>query len=156
MVDRSTDIVNTYNKFKPLIIKVNSRYARYLSPDEMYSCNLLAINKTLEQFDDSKGKFLSYLKKRLWWELCSFIQEEKNQRREIFFTDSVPEKEYSQSHEVFDFLLDCEDDKTREIFERKLLQNMTLGEIAKEMGCCRETVSRRFRQYKRKMREKSV
>lgn len=146
MSDGSTEIVRVYNEYKRLIERINSRYAHCLSKDEMYSCNLIAIHKTIKTHDNDKAFFHRYLQRKLGWELGSYVREEIRQRQNIIYTDCNITRIASNDVVLGDFFIDF-NEKTDNMLYDRFVGNMTYEEMGKVRGISRETARKKYKQY---------
>lgn len=155
MKDKSEEILRVFNENAGLMKKIASKYSKYVSYDDIYTCQLEGINKALENYDPKRGKFLTYVSRCICWCIAGLI------RTEIAFHSkakkhTIRREYYYEDKTLTDFFIDAEDDDMKDIVEKKIVGRMSFKEIGKDTKSNRETVRKKFNKFAAKFHEKSV
>lgn len=155
MKDRSEEILRVFNENAGLMKKVASKYYKYVSYDDIYTCQLEGINKALENYDPEKGKFTTYLARCICWCIAGLIRTEAafhNKAKKY----TIRRESYYEDRTLMDFFIDAEDDGMKDIMEKKIVGKMSFTEIGDALNSNRETIRKKFNSFTSKFDEKSV
>jgi DNA-directed RNA polymerase specialized sigma24 family protein len=128
-----------------------STFSSCLSKDEIKNCILNAIWKASNKFDKRQNtKFTSYLHNGVVFECLSqrkFNKSRSYQVLEVGIEDTRNPLKEIDMRDAIDSV--CDDPS---IVYDKYYNNMTIAEIAKDRGCCGETVRIRLKKNMEKLR----
>ena len=120
----------------------SSRFNQQLTPDEIHSCELMALWHALRLWRPDKGKkFTSFLYNKVFYEcLRTVVVNRKNYMIQSEFVD----KAVSPQPTLYE-ILDGVPDDISELLEKRYIYGMTLREIGEEYGYCYETIRKRLK-----------
>lgn len=104
-----------------------------LSEDEIYSCQLIGLWKTMQNWKPNGKSFKSFLYQNVRWQCLQFLKDNKP------FLPIISDPTISYSSLASD-LMDELGPYYEDIVHKKYFDNMTLREIGEEYGYCYETI----------------
>lgn len=110
-----------------------SNFRSNLSKDEIYSCQLIGLWKTMQNWKPNGKSFKSFLYQNVRWQCLQHLRDNKP------FLPIISDPTVSNNNLASDLMGDlCE--YYEDIVRKKYFDNMTLREIGEEYGYCYETI----------------
>lgn len=144
---------------KNIIKKVTSKYRNYLHDDDLVSCGLQALWRTLQCHDNSYGqKFTTSLYRFCEWE-CQ--REIRNRRRKIkgvtVSMSVIPQEDlenvyFQGAPKNFEEIIEILEEKEKEIIFDFFKEGKNFTEISRELGISKSIVKRKINKLIKKLK----
>lgn len=147
---------------RSILGKASSMYIKSLNRDELLSCELEAMWKTLQYHEEGKGnKFTTSLWTFTVWACNNLLREKKKKRNRVLVTTSIPIENIDIPVEYdtidSDYITECFkklNNKELELVLRQYyLESHTMEEIGKLNGYSKETARKKISKGLAKMRK---
>jgi RNA polymerase sigma factor (sigma-70 family) len=145
-----------------IIRKVTSRYASAIHPDDLYTCGLNALWRTLQCHDPKYNqKFTTSLYRFVEWECQRELRKKRTKvlsmcvpleqaTSENISCETMPSSDHEFVQEVIS-TMDCDD---QEIIRFCLLEGRSLREASARFGCSKQVARRRKNEAIKKFKER--
>ena len=122
---------------KKIINKAKKKYKKLIPPDELKSCTLNALWKSLAKFKTNRNtKFSSFLYSMVVWECKTWILNQN--KHHMIYIDNAFDIIYD-GHNQFYEMIECLPPNLAKVIEQRIIYNMTLKEIGKENNYSHES-----------------
>lgn len=141
------------NDIVKIMHKAASSFLKKLDADEIHTCKINALWKSLKNFDASKNtKFTTYLYRGVVIECLKSLKfnNKHNPKNKSVLHDNIQGKH--QSSLMFDIINELESDEERDLIIDKYM-NLTIQEMAQKREYSRETVRKKLKNIYAKIRE---
>ena len=134
---------------------VTNSYRKSLNEDEIKSCVLSALSRSISSFDpDKNSKFTTYLHKGLKIECLTQIKKNKPLLKFSSKTVSKTDDKFETKMMIIEVMEEIEKLKDGHLVVDKYLNNYTSKEIAKKNGIHKETVRVKIKKTLESLRHK--
>ena len=134
---------------------VTNSYRKSLNEDEIKSCVLSALSRSISSFDpDKNSKFTTYLHKGLKIECLTQIKKNKPLLKFSSKTLSKTDDKFETKMMIIEVMEEIEKLKDGHLVVDKYLNNYTSKEIAKKNGIHKETVRVKIKKTLESLRHK--
>jgi len=134
---------------------VTNSYRKSLNEDEIKSCVLSALSRSISSFDpDKNSKFTTYLHKGLKIECLTQIKKNKPLLKFSSKTVSKTDDKFETKMMIIEVMEEIEKLKDGHLVVDKYLNNYTSKEIAKKNGIHKETVRVKIKKTLESLRDK--
>lgn len=157
--DDAFNIAHQCSNNRNIIKKVTSKYRNYLHEDDLVSCGLQALWRTLQCHDDSYGqKFTTSLYRFCEWECQREIRNHRRKANGKTVSISVIPREnleniyFQKAPKNFDEIIEILETKEKEIIFDFFKQGKNFTEISRELGISKSIVKRKISKLIKKLK----
>lgn len=132
----------------------NSGVVKFLSTEEIQSCQLIALWESLQKWRPDGGrKFTSFLYQRVYWECLRYVNTiNRFNKKNCQLHTNIAEEKMAHDLEINDVMSKLPDN-LRAMIQQYFYDGLTLKEIGRTNGCSHETVRRKIKQAIKMMRQ---
>lgn len=137
---------------KKIINKVAQKYKKYIPRDEIKTCGMMALWKSLEKFNPERGrKFTSFLYNMMNFECMAWLNKDSKYKQKInkylqspfnFISDSINCNSYNEFNDLISIL----PKNLATIVELRIIYNMSFEEIGVINKFSHETARRKLKE----------
>lgn len=157
--DDTFNMAHRCSNNRNIIKKVTSKYRNYLQDDDLVSCGLQALWRTLQCHDDSYGqKFTTSLYRFCEWECQREIRNHRRKVKGVKVSISVIPQEdlehiyFQVAPKSFDEIIEILEGKEKEIIFNFFKEGKNFTEISRELGISKSIVKRKLNKLIKKLK----
>lgn len=153
-IDAQIEEASKNEDIQKIMAKASKSFIPYLDIDEIYTCKLNALWKSLKNFNpDKKTKFTTYLYQGVYIECLKELKFKNKAKRNTGKLHENISKPRNFDVAMIDLLDEAQSEEEFELIKDKI-SNMTINEIAETRDYSRETVRKKIKKISNRIHAK--
>lgn len=139
------DFNTLFEKHRGIIYNASKTFIKYMTEEELLSCQLIGLMDAINNFDKNKAKLTTYIGTKVYYECLNFYRKEK--KKDINQLCQTPEDKSFPITKRIELLdsIDSLEDKYSDVLKKRFFEKMTLQEIADSNNYSHETARKNIK-----------